>query len=43
MIHLVLANAIIEKFGGDTMAEIDAACRHYAAALGSRLTPPRLA
>jgi len=40
MLCLVLANAMIEKFGGDTMAEIDAACRHYAADLSARLTPP---
>jgi chorismate synthase len=38
MVALVLANAVLEKFGGDTMDEIDAACRHYAAALRARLT-----
>lgn len=37
MLCLVLANALVEKFGGDTMAEIDAARRHYAAALDARL------
>jgi chorismate synthase len=37
MVALVLADAILEKFGGDTMDEIDAACRHYAAALRTRL------
>jgi chorismate synthase len=37
MVALVLANAILDKFGGDTMDEIDAACRHYAATLRARL------
>ena len=39
MVCLVLANAIIDKFGGDTMADIDHARRHYAAALDARLGP----
>ncbi len=39
MVALVLANAMLEKFGGDTLAEIDAACRRYAAALRARLAP----
>ncbi len=39
MVALVLANAMLEKFGGDTLAEIDAACRRYAAALRARLVP----
>jgi chorismate synthase len=39
MMALVLANAVLEKFGGDTLAEIDAACRRYAAALRERLIP----
>jgi chorismate synthase len=39
MMALVLANAVLEKFGGDTLAEIDAACRRYAAAVRERLIP----
>jgi len=39
MVCLILANAIIDKFGGDTMADIDHARRHYAAALDARLGP----
>jgi chorismate synthase len=39
MVALVLANAVLEKFGGDTLAEIDAACRHYAASMRARLLP----
>jgi chorismate synthase len=39
MMALVLANAVLEKFGGDTLAEIDAACRRYAATLRERLIP----
>jgi chorismate synthase len=43
MVCLVLADAILEKFGSDTMAGIDAACRQYAATLQRRLgsTPDR--
>ena len=39
MLCLVLADAILEKFGGDTMADVDAACRHYNASLMARLAP----
>src|SRR5690606_11124149 len=39
MVCLVLADAVLEKFGGDTMADIDAAVRQYAARLRRRLTP----
>lgn len=37
MVCLVLAGAMLEKFGGDTIEQIDAACRHYAGALTRRL------
>ncbi len=37
MVCLVLADAMLEKFGADTMAGIDAACRQYAATLQRRL------
>jgi chorismate synthase len=44
MMALVLADALLEKFGGDSVEEIDAAWRHYAAALTARLgTPSRQA
>jgi chorismate synthase len=39
MVCLVLADAILEKFGADTMAEIDTARRHYASTLDARLGP----
>ena len=39
MVALVLANAVLEKFGGDTLAEIDAACRRFAASMHARLAP----
>ncbi len=39
MVALVLANAVLEKFGGDTLAEIDAACRRFAASMYARLAP----
>jgi chorismate synthase len=39
MMCLVLADAVLEKFGADTMVEIDTARRHYAAALDARLGP----
>jgi chorismate synthase len=38
MVCLVLADALMEKFGGDTVQEIEAACRHYSEALSTRLT-----
>jgi len=37
MVAFVLANAVLEKFGADTMAEIDAARSRYQAAIGERL------
>ncbi len=37
MVCLVLANAMLEKFGSDTIEGIDAACRQYAASLQRRL------
>ena len=40
MLCLVLADAMLEKFGGDTMTEVDSACRRYAADLKARLTSP---
>ncbi|ODS53253.1 MAG: chorismate synthase [Acidobacteria bacterium SCN 69-37] len=40
MLCLVLADAMLEKFGADTMTAIDAACRQYAATLRQRLMPP---
>ncbi len=39
MVALVLANALLEKFGGDTLAEIDAACRRFATSMHARLAP----
>lgn len=37
MVCLILADALLEKFGGDTIDAIDAANRHYAASLKRRL------
>jgi len=39
MVALVLADAFLEKFGADTIAEIDAARRRYLEALAARLQP----
>jgi len=39
MVALVLANAALEKFGADTMTEIDAARSRYATAIAARLQP----
>jgi len=39
MVCLILADAVLEKFGGDTMADLDAAARQYIARLQRRLTP----
>jgi hypothetical protein len=39
MVCLVLADALLEKFGGDTVSAIDAAARHYAHTLQTRLAP----
>ncbi len=38
MMALVLADAVLEKFGGDSVAEIDAAWDRYNASLTARLT-----
>ena len=40
MTCLVLANAILEKFGADTVGEIDAACTRYRQELTTRLVAP---
>ncbi|MEO7192129.1 MAG: chorismate synthase [Vicinamibacterales bacterium] len=39
MLCLVLADAMLDKFGGDTLAELDAACRRYNTSLMNRLAP----
>ena len=39
MVCLTLAEAWLEQFGGDSIAEIDAACRDYAGVLRQRLGP----
>lgn len=39
MVCLVLADAMLEKFGGDTIDAIEAATQHYARTLARRLTP----
>jgi chorismate synthase len=39
MVCLVLADAMLEKFGGDTVEDIDAACARYAAGLSRRMAP----
>jgi chorismate synthase len=39
MVCLVLANALLEKFGADTIDDIDAAWRHYAGRVARRLAP----
>ena len=39
MVCLVLADALLEKFGSDTVAEVDAAWRRYQDALAARLAP----
>src|SRR5690606_9609328 len=41
MVWLILADAVLEKFGGDTMADLDAAARQYIARLQRRLPPAR--
>jgi chorismate synthase len=40
MTCLILADAVVEKFGGDSVAELDAAIRRYAAELRARLSVP---
>jgi len=39
MVALILAEALIEKFGGDTLDELLGAWRRYVSALEARLTP----
>jgi chorismate synthase len=39
MVNLVLAEALIEKFGGDSVAELDAAWKHHQHAVVTRLAP----
>jgi len=39
MLSFVLADALLEKFGGDSVAEIDAAWKRYGEALSTRLGP----
>lgn len=39
MVAITLAEAVIEKFGGDTVGELVSAWQRYAAALATRLTP----
>ena len=39
MVALVLAGAILEKFGGDTLTEIEAALHRYTATMQQRLAP----
>jgi chorismate synthase len=40
MVALVLADAVLEKFGGDTMADIEAALSRYTTTIASRLSAP---
>jgi chorismate synthase len=40
MLALVLADAVLEKFGGDSVGELDAAWQHYADELAARLSGP---
>ena len=40
MLALVLADAVLEKFGGDSVGEIDAAWQRYADELAARLAGP---
>jgi len=40
MVALVLADAVLEKFGGDTLADLDAARRRYAETVTNRLLRP---
>jgi chorismate synthase len=39
MVAWILADAAIEKFGGDSVAELAGACERYRDALAARLTP----
>ena len=38
VVSIVLASAVLEKFGGDTVSDLDAAWSHYQARLRNRLT-----
>jgi len=38
VVSIVLASAVLEKFGGDTVGDLDAAWSHYQARLKNRLT-----
>lgn len=40
MVCLVLANAALEKFGGDSMADLRMAARNWQSTVTSRLSPP---
>ena len=40
MVALVVADAVLEKFGGDTMADVEAALRTYSTTIAHRLTAP---
>ena len=40
MVALVLADAVLEKFGGDTMSNVEAALATYSTTIASRLTAP---
>ena len=39
MVAITLAEALLEKFGSDTMDDLVAAWQHYTAALAARLEP----
>jgi len=41
MVALVLADVVLEKFGGDTIEDVDAARAHYAARVATRLRVPQ--
>ena len=40
MVALVVADAVLEKFGGDTMTDIEAALARYGTTIASRLSAP---
>jgi chorismate synthase len=40
MVALVLAGAVLEKFGGDTMSDVEAALANYSTTIASRLRAP---
>ena len=39
VVAIVLAGALLDKFGGDTIADLDAALQHYRRRLATRLAP----